>query len=297
MNKLPDTSHFFDLSGLDSLRQRTQEQDKSALKEVAQQFEAIFVQMVMKSMRAANAAFESDSPMNHQSVKFYQQMHDQQLSVELGAKGVLGLSDLMVQQLSGNTDEFTPSSILRSFKTPNGIVNNKSHLINEYTESLRSANGNHFAKTENFIQQLFPLAKDAANKLGVSPQVLLAQSALETGWGKNVIKHKNGNSSFNLFNIKADNNWTGDKVNTETTEYENNEPLTTQAFFRSYSSYKDSFNDFVNFIKNNPRYKNLSVENAHSFIKSIKNAGYATDPNYVEKVMSVMGVISQKFNR
>ena len=97
MQKLSNSSHFMDIGGLDSLRARALKDDKAALKEVAQQFEGIFVQMLMKSMRSANAVFESDSPMNSEYTKFYEQMHDQQMSINLSEEGMLGLADMMMQ--------------------------------------------------------------------------------------------------------------------------------------------------------------------------------------------------------
>ena len=113
MDKLSNASQFLDLGGLDSLRSKAQKGENSALKEVAQQFEGIFVQMLMSSMRDANAVFESDSPMNSQYTKFYEQMHDQQMSLNLSGEGMLGLADLMVQQLDPSNSPMTPASVLR----------------------------------------------------------------------------------------------------------------------------------------------------------------------------------------
>lgn len=342
MNKLQNTSQYFDLQGLDQLRVKSKNQDKASLREVAQQFESIFVQMLMKSMRAANVAFETDSPMNNQYVKFYQQMQDQQMSVELGANGALGLADLMVQQLSGSSDNFTAAALLRNnsqFSATKLVETNSlnrdslnTHLVK--TLSVNSAQSskpadasidrmnNHKPFNESvlltpksraslgyfqqnssesnpiqaFIKQLQPLAKNAAEKLGVNANVLLAQSALETGWGQKVIKDALGQSSFNLFNIKADKRWTGERIHILTTEYENGVPQEKQDYFRAYSSFKESFDDFVDYIKVNPRYqkaRDLVSADPSQFIQALKNAGYATDPKYVDKVMSVMQRITQ----
>ena len=113
MEKLSNSSHFLDLGGLDSLRSQAQKDEKAALKEVAKQFEGIFIQMLMKSMRDANAAFKSDSPMNSQTTEFFENMRDQQMSVDLSDKGMLGIADLMVQQLSPQDTPFKPASVLR----------------------------------------------------------------------------------------------------------------------------------------------------------------------------------------
>ncbi len=140
-----------------------------------------------------------------------------------------------------------------------------------------------------FMDNLLPHARQAARELGVDANLLLAQAALETGWGQSVIKNNQGDSSFNLFNIKADKSWQGKQAKVTTLEYDGDVTKKTMAGFRSYDSYKDSFDDYVNFIKSNPRYSD-ALKKAGSpahYIRELQQAGYATDPRYAEKVMSI----------
>ncbi|RTR39327.1 flagellar assembly peptidoglycan hydrolase FlgJ [Shewanella canadensis] len=325
MEKLSNSSHFLDIGGLDSLRSKAQKDDKGALKEVAQQFEGIFVQMLMKSMRDANAVFESDSPMNSQYTKFYEQMHDQQMSVNLSDKGMLGLADLMVQQLSPETSKVTPASVLRGnqqgsmaqgmvmsravkpeasqIKTPadSQLVDAKpnspleSILTGKTLPSEVTKAGMTFSGPEDFVAKLYPHAEKAAATLGTKPEVLIAQSALETGWGQKMVKRAGGDSSNNLFNIKADKRWQGSKAMVSTLEFEQGVAVQQKADFRVYDDIKQSFDDFVSFVSEGPRYQEAMKKAAspNEFIRALQDAGYATDPQYADKVIKVMKSISQ----
>ncbi|MCS6229675.1 flagellar assembly peptidoglycan hydrolase FlgJ [Shewanella baltica] len=370
MEKLSSSSHFLDLGGLDSLRAQAQKDEKGALKKVAQQFEGIFVQMLMKSMRDANAVFQSDSPLNSQYTKFYEQMRDQQLSVDLSDKGVLGLADMMVQQLSPETSHFTPASVLRddggmkmlhdakALNVPmqsavapaaeSTVVNHgvPAAIARPTFEPDRAMDANssmdidtpnrllaidtpkpswseqslsvvdpvisgqvlptaafretqkivRFGSREEFLATLYPHAEKAAKALGTQPEVLLAQSALETGWGQKIVRGNNGAPSHNLFNIKADRRWQGDKANVSTLEFEHGVAVQQKADFRVYSDFEHSFNDFVSFIAEGDRYQDAKKVAASptQFIRALQDAGYATDPRYAEKVIKVMQSISEE---
>ncbi|WP_394146894.1 flagellar assembly peptidoglycan hydrolase FlgJ [Shewanella atlantica] len=326
MQKLSNSSHFLDIGGLDSLRSKAQKDDKAALKEVAQQFEGIFVQMLMKSMRDANAVFESDSPMNSQYTKFYEQMHDQQMSVNLSDKGMLGLADLMVQQLSPQTSNVTPASVLRGDIQRNEMAQGAvmSRAVGTLPGKSVNAPGNQpigqsgsdplesiltgkslpsevtktemtFSGPEDFVSKLYPHAEKAAAALGTKPEVLIAQSALETGWGQKMVKRAGGDSSNNLFNIKADKRWHGNKAMVSTLEFEQGVAVKQKADFRVYDDIKQSFDDFVSFVSEGPRYQEAMKKAAspNEFIRALQDAGYATDPNYADKVIKVMKSISQ----
>jgi flagellar protein FlgJ len=145
-----------------------------------------------------------------------------------------------------------------------------------------------FDTPKQFVTQLTPYAESAAQVLGVDPSLLIAQAALETGWGKKVIGNSQG-STHNLFNIKADRSWQGDKVSKTTLEYHGQTPVNERAAFRSYDSFEQSFSDYVSFLKRNPRYKTALTESQDStqFIQGIHKAGYATDPAYADKVLSI----------
>lgn len=146
-----------------------------------------------------------------------------------------------------------------------------------------------FDSPQQFIQALLPIAEHSAARLGVDPRVLVAQAALETGWGRHVIAKPEGGSSFNLFNIKADGRWPGDKVSTDTLEYRQGVALQERAYFRAYQDYQHSFNDYVDFIQNNPRYQAAlqAVADPGEYLQQLQAAGYATDPNYAQKIHAI----------
>lgn len=339
MDKLSNASQFLDLGGLDSLRSKARNGENSALKEVAQQFEGIFVQMLMTSMRDANAVFESDSPMNSQYTKFYEQMHDQQMSLNLSGEGMLGLADLMVQQLDPANSPMTPASVLRgdsnsSAKSNAFTLDNPHAMQMPATRSMSAVpvdtavnptantalapqtldallsgkvlpsaaltadkSQADFTSQDEFVSRLYPHAEKAAKELGTTPEVLIAQSALETGWGQKMVKGVAGQQSNNLFNIKADNRWQGDKAQVSTLEYEQGVAVKQKADFRVYEDIGQSFNDFVSFVSNSERYQDAmkKAANPAAFVQSLQDAGYATDPKYADKVMQVMKTITRDF--
>ncbi len=142
---------------------------------------------------------------------------------------------------------------------------------------------------DNFFAELKEFAVSAAKKLGVDSNVLLAQAALETGWGEHISKDGRG-SSNNLFNIKSSSQWGGHSVKVTTLEYRDGVAQKEQANFRSYNSYEDSFNDYADFILSNPRYeKALScAADSEAYLKELQRAGYATDPEYAQKIMQLL---------
>lgn len=147
-----------------------------------------------------------------------------------------------------------------------------------------------FKSQQEFVNQIRPHAEEAAKELNVNPNVLIAQAALETGWGKHVIHTKQGDNSFNLFNIKASGKWQGDSVNVPTLEYKQGIGQYENAQFRKYSSYSDSFSDYVKLIKNNDRYQPaLAVSDSpEKYADALQTAGYATDPNYAQKIKKLL---------
>ncbi|ABE54597.1 Mannosyl-glycoprotein endo-beta-N-acetylglucosamidase [Shewanella denitrificans OS217] len=351
MEKLSNSSHFLDLGGLDSLRVQAQKDEKGTLREAAKQFEGIFIQMLMKSMRDANAAFKSDSPMNSQTTEFFEQMRDQQMSVDLSNKGMLGLADLMVQQLSPDESPITPASVLRggleskvapsmfvdkdtlnstpvisldeiasshhALASPLDDVANSTAQVKPFEsaastqpqlqqveqvlrgevssgkslpQSKNIAANAAFTGPEHFVSMLYPHAEKAAKALGTTPEVLIAQSALETGWGKKMIRRNDGTISNNLFNIKADKRWGGNKTTVSTLEFEKGIAVKQKADFRMYDNLEQSFKDFVSFLEDGERYQEARkvASEPVKFIHALQKAGYATDPHYAKKVLQVM---------
>ncbi|ATC95542.1 flagellar assembly peptidoglycan hydrolase FlgJ [Pseudoalteromonas tunicata] len=317
-------SSYFDLNSLNDLRHDAksgQGNEKEALRKAAQHFESIFMNMLLKSMRKANEAFESDSPFNSESTKFYQDMHDQQLTMELSSNGSLGLADLIVEQLSPDYKNYRPASTLRADATLNNPVAslaegesikrttntalptwiNQQFLaaqkaqakLDEQTSEVSAASNSarpEFDSQESFIESLWHKAKSAAEKLNLNPAVMIAQAALETGWGKHIINTPNGESSNNLFNIKAGGNWQGDSVKKVTLEYEDGIAVKKNAAFRAYQNIEESFDDFVNFLSSGGRYQEALKEsnNMERFLHKLQEAGYATDPNYAKKIIGIL---------
>ncbi|WNJ94582.1 flagellar assembly peptidoglycan hydrolase FlgJ [Vibrio ruber] len=309
VNDVKDIGFVQDITQLDQLRKQAVSGDKtsekSALTAAAKQFEAVFTSMLFKSMRKANSGFESDL-LHSKTEDFYREMLDEQMASQLSSSGRLGLADMIVAQLSTNIDggasqtsqESTqPDPLLQALARVRAHQQQTSEQdsMAGVQQSAAVTEPRRFDSPESFIRTLKPYAEKAARVLGVDASVLLAQAALETGWGTKVVANARG-SSHNLFNIKADRSWQGDKVATQTLEYADQTPVIEKASFRAYDSYQDSFDDYVNFLKKNPRY--ITALNTHqgdptSFIEGIHQAGYATDPNYADKVLRVRSQIQQ----
>ncbi|MBY7890295.1 flagellar assembly peptidoglycan hydrolase FlgJ [Vibrio fluvialis] len=309
VNNPNDIGFIHDIASLDTLRKQAvtgdDKSEKEALTAAARQFEAIFTTMMLKSMRDANSSFKSDM-FNSQNEDFYRQMLDEQMTSQLSASGSLGLADMIVAQLStaekSNTageDNFQEA--MRRVEHSRELAANQpasdpateAASVTAGEENTPTATGS-FDSPQSFVASLKPFADKAAKALGVDSTLLLAQAALETGWGQKVVKNARG-SSNNLFNIKADRSWHGAKVATQTLEYQDQTPVMEKAAFRSYSNYQDSFNDYVRFLANNPRYT-AALRHGGSdedFIRGIHQAGYATDPQYADKVLRVKAQIEQ----
>ncbi len=320
MKDYVDPGFIHDLSSLDRLRAGVNTDEESSLRSAATQFEAIFTNMLFKSMRDANAAFESDLTDGRQR-QFFEQMHDEQMSSELSATGSLGLADLIVEQLSAGQNEelaVSPGEAVpltheaeSVMLTPqqSGVAFDREQIVQTKTQeelAIRGAmdraianrrqpveDAKPFSSPDDFVTRMKPYAEQAAKTLGTDPAVLIAQAALETGWGKKVINNARG-SSHNLFNIKANPSWQGDKMATQTLEFYDGLAVQEHAAFRSYDNYQTSFDDYVNFLKTNPRYGDALEQSAEpeQFIRGLHQAGYATDPQYSDKVISVMNRVN-----
>jgi flagellar protein FlgJ len=294
-----------DIAGLDTLRRAAQSGDKNALKEAAQQFEGIFVQMMLKSMRKAQDVMtDKDSPFNSEQVKFYRDMHDAQLANDLSAKGSIGLADIIVRQLGQMSEGYMPASAIRndgnlssinrndvkSIERAQEVVLGKNEQDSRVSSSQTSFKHAAFNSPKEFISQLLPAAKESAEKLGLDPLAMLAQAAIETGWGQHMIHTDVGKNTHNLFGIKADKRWQGERAIVNTVEFKDGLASPQKAPFRAYDSFADGMQDYVNFVKDNPRYQQ-AISNSHeakTYFKELQRAGYATDPKYAEKVLAVL---------
>lgn len=298
-NQLEMARNVHDLGSINTMREAIASGDEGVLKEAAQQFEAIFVQMMLKSMRKAQDALaDENSPFNSQQVKFYRDMHDQQLANDLASGGGMGLADLIVKQLGQQDDSYRPASTIRSDGDVSSLNAARRAATRELAESALTSNSmgvNTATKTamfdspEDFIDTLRPIAESVAQDFGLDPKAMIAQAAVETGWGKYVIHDADGNSSHNLFGIKANNMWQGDQVTVNTLEFVGQIPQQQKATFRQYDSLESAMRDYAEFITTQPRYQQ-AVDNAgdaKEYTQALQEAGYATDPNYADKIMSV----------
>ena len=288
-----------DMGSINKMREAIASGDEDVLQEAAQQFEAIFVQMMLKSMRKAQDALaDEDSPFNSQQVKFYRDMHDQQLATDLTSGGGLGLADVIVKQLGQTEDSYVPASVIRSDGNLSSLNRSRVETVGHAQDvaltsrSIRSQSAQKdamFESPEHFVESLMPVAEKVAEKFGIDPKAMISQAAVETGWGKFVIHTADGKSSHNLFGIKANNGWQGEQAVVDTLEFNNGIPQKQKAAFRSYSSIEDAMEDYGRFITSQPRYSQ-AVENASDaskYTQSLQDAGYATDPEYANKIMAV----------
>lgn len=342
MNTLPSAVHnIFDRQGMATLRSGAKSNDAESLRQVAQQFESLFVQMMMKSMRNT---LPGSSMSGGAAEETYQSLYDQQLSLSVAKGSGFGLADMLVRQLQrGSTDGATNGMSAQSIPAKQPQIDPASAILNPIAKGAESTvldqvdlgdfglfnsltqdvdavvsdelkNLPHplattpsiateaaaapdpiqldtLSRPARFVVELMPLAERAAAKIGVAAEVLVAQAALETGWGVHVMRVADGGSSHNLFGIKAGPDWHGARTIVSTLEYRNQQPVREQAEFRAYDSFADSFEDYVNFLQTRPHYQAaLDVtDDPVAFTRNLQTAGYATDPNYATKIQRILG--------
>ena len=267
----PTNSNFFaDFSGLAALKNDAKAQAPTALKEAARQFESLFTQMLLKSMREANKSFGEDSLFGSDQADMYQDMFDDQIAMQMSKGKGLGLADMLVRQLQGGvgaTGRGQEASATPKTQAPTPVASSK----------------------DDFLRTMRPHAEQAAREIGVDPDALLAQAALETGWGRSMPCNAQGECSFNLFGIKAGSQWSGATVNVPTLEFESGIPVRKVERFRAYDSPADSFRDYAALIRDSSRYASArgAGDNVEAFASALQQGGYATDPNYAQKIAAV----------
>jgi flagellar protein FlgJ len=283
---------YNDFQTIAGLRSDARRDAEGSLEEVAAQFESLFVQMMLKSMREAT---EKGGLFNSHQLETYEQMHDQQLSLELSGRGGIGLTEVLVRQLRSSADpaaapdadapaDFDISPYrLQPFPSPQAVLGPQAPTASAPDKQAVAGT------PADFVQRLQPLAEAAAQRLGVDPEVLVAQAALETGWGKHVVSDHSG-SSHNLFNIKAGADWRGPTVSVPTLEYRDGVAVRETASFRAYASEAESFADYQALIESSPRYRAAlkSAADGEQYLRELQRAGYATDPRYADKVISIL---------
>lgn len=302
-----------DTKGVETLRQSARQNSPEALKESAKQFEALFMNMIMKSMREASP---QDGMFDNEQTKMYTSMLDQQLSQNFANRGV-GLADMLVKQLSstlnkqvvpgaGTTQDLTQGLIqgLSQNQGPAGTgqvnSNPQTRQHNPWKSSALEPAGSATGASksassqpshvQSFQERVGAYAEEASQTTGIPAKYMLGQAALESGWGKREIRGTDGTASNNLFGIKATASWKGKTVDAVTTEYVNGVPQKRIEKFRAYDSYADAFRDYANLLRKNPRYQDVlaNATDVNSFAQGLQRAGYATDPNYASKLTRII---------
>lgn len=371
-----DSGAYTDLNRLNSLKVGDRDSDAN-LRKVAQEFESLFLNEMLKSMRSASDVLAKDNPLNTETTKQYQQMYDQQLAVSMSREGGgIGLQDVLMRQLSKQKAANSTASANSPF--PRVDIQQRSLWAAKVAEPARDATAatqrndmaalnsrrlalpgkltdrllagivpaaggtaattntaalpqrttaatdalvkgdwapaqtfaapgamriygravaqpplapakRAFDSSDEFVATMLPMAEQAAKRIGIDPRYLVAQAALETGWGKSVMRQADGSSSHNLFGIKATGNWQGDQARAITSEFRDGQFVKETAAFRSYDSYQDSFHDLVSLLQNNARYKDAvnAADKPEQFVRELQKAGYATDPDYASKISQI----------
>ena len=288
-----------DAHSLDALRLQAKQDPQQALKGVAQQFEAVFLQTMLKSMRDATP---QDGPLDSEQTRMYTTMLDQQLAQSLSARGI-GLADVMLRQLTRNS----AAALNAGVNVPGAGVNVPGAGVNVSGAGLSlqgagaSVQGANVSTSPaaieaaapgqagDFLARMKDHALAASDATGIPARFLLGQAALESGWGKREIRGSDGAPSYNLFGIKAGRDWKGATVDVLTTEYVDGTPRKLTQKFRAYGSYAESFRDYATLMQNSPRYAEvLRQRDGAGFAQSLQRAGYATDPRYAEKLTNIL---------
>lgn len=301
------SSHFvLDPKVTGDMRAKFKDDPQAALKQAAQQFEGMLLQMVLKSMRDATP---QDGLMDSDQTRFFTSIMDQQLAQNLSAQGKLGFAKLIEQQLGRNMasgSSADPASSLEILQqsliqrqaarsagfapatgTDSGAERIRSTPVDTSASIAPSPSAS--GTGSDFVNRIWPHAVEAANTIGVPPQFLVAHSALESGWGKGEIRSVDGSPTYNLFGVKAGRNWQGPSVDVQTTEYVNGAAQSSTEKFRVYGSYAESFRDYANLLRNNSRFSAvLGQQDGTQFARSLQQSGYATDPMYADKLSRII---------
>lgn len=290
----------FDVQSLSGLKRELADSPEKGLRQVTQQLEATFVQMMLKSMRDA---LPQDGLFSSDQTSMLTSMYDQQIAQDLSQKG-LGFGEMMYQQLTQNqgdgeiTEEAAEPFSLDG-KLMDALPNQAMAQIVRRFAPLGDALASPMQKvkslplnSQNFISRLIDPAKAASKKSGISHLLVLAQAALESGWGRREILTAEGKNSHNLFGIKASKSWQGPTTNIMTTEVINGKSIKMRDNFRVYGSYEEAISDYINLLTENPRYHAVKQASSPEMAaRKLHQAGYATDPGYSDKLISLINQI------
>src|ERR1700722_2673491 len=290
---------YTDLNGLAALKKDSR--SPQAIHAIAQQVDALFLQMMLKSMRDASAG-QGEADSNEMGM--YQDMFDKQVALTLSQHQGLGIGTALTRQLSNAAAAAAPAGAPAAGTAATGAAQGApasgaaagtpaaggaappapaaSSSASPSTSMLQSAT--------QFVSEVLPTIQRAATALGVSPLGMLAQAALETGWGQRMPRNADGTPSLNMFGIKADDGWAGARAAASTVEFSGGVATQRQTAFRAYGSIQESVSDFANLLKGSHRYRNAIAAggNAQAYVNSIGQSGYATDPEYANKLNDIL---------
>lgn len=318
-----------DAGALSALKHQAKSAPKAALSAAATQFEAMFVQMLLKSMREA---LPQDGMLSSEQSKLYTSLFDQQIAQQMGKRGI-GLKQVLERQLApalgiddtkaatplpgatvgGATDVGNAIEAARGAAPRTSRADTSLDAVGTLRRSMRaptpavktdvasgaSATSRLPANVRAFVETMRPHAEAAAKVVGVPADLLLAQAGLETGWGKSQPKSADGAASHNLFGIKAGRNWDGKVAVASTTEYVAGAFVRTVEKFRAYGSYTEAFQDFGRLITGNARYAKAAArtDDPVAYAKSLQQGGYATDPHYADKLVRAIQLVAGQGTR
>lgn len=303
-----------DVQDARDLRSKFRTDKDAGIKAAAQEFEALFLQMMLKSMRATT---DQDSFMDNEASRFFTGMLDEQIAKDLSRTGSIGLAQILEGQLHRRIDgpeataSATPETLAREAQNlfrstamlaaaqdknlPFAAFGNPNLQAALERSSLQGAapaapqEMSAAATPREFVRQIWPHAVEASRSTGIPPQFLIAHAALESGWGQRDIRNADGTPTYNLFGIKAGESWPGKSAEITTTEYEDGQPVTQKARFRAYRSYVEAFADYARLLSQNPRYSGvIGSQSGTEFARRLQQAGYASDPSYAEKLSGII---------
>jgi peptidoglycan hydrolase FlgJ len=287
----PTTNIALDPRGLEKLRSQANASPDKAIQGAAKQFETLFINQLLKSMRDATP---QDGIMDSDQTRMYTGMLDQQLAQAMSARGI-GLADVMVKQLSKGSGSAAAQAAGVTAPPLNLTVGAPRNVQAPAQPAPAAAAAPEkpvgvTGKAKAFIDKMWPHAVEAAKATGLPAHFIIGQAALESGWGQRQIKDADGTNSHNLFGIKAGRSWDGEVAAIKTTEYIKGVQQKVVDKFRSYASYGEAFMDYANLLKNNPRYSKVleAGNDPQAFAKGLQNAGYATDPAYAQKLTKII---------
>ena len=303
-DNLNSNRSVLDLGSAAELRLKARQDPQAGLKQAAQQFEGMLLQMMLKSMRDATP---QDGLLDSEQTRFFTSLMDQQVAQNLSSTGALGFAKLIEQQLARNSAgaaaSLDPGATLEALQrsllaspAANSAAAASGRTAPTRSEAVRGDGstaggvaGSAPVSPSEFVNRVWPYAVEAGNRLGVPAQFVVAHGALESAWGKSEIRAADGTPSYNLFGVKAGRSWQGPTVDVTTTEYVGGVAQTSVERFRVYASYGEAFNDYANLLRGNSRFSSvLGQQDGAGFAGSLQQAGYATDPRYADKLSRII---------